>query len=88
MNIEALAELEKIIAELSNDDKKTISELDEAHLIRLHHGLGTVIRNKFRQNQCPALLKWSRGTYPNGKAHFDDLSMPVLLAIWKIVKAS
>ena len=84
---EAKRELISVIDALSAEDRAFIANLREGGLYRLHHGLGTYIRNQFRQGGLPALFRWSRSQL-SVVNHFDDLSGPILREIWRVLRTS
>ena len=85
MGEQARNELKSIIDGLSAKDREFISVLPEGDIIRLHRTLGRYIRNQFRSNELPALVRWSLAQLPE-HPHFDDLSWPVLVKIWKALR--
>src|SRR5215471_6092949 len=52
-----------------------------------HFGLGTWIRNQMRHGKMKSLLRWSRTQLPE-RHHFDDLSWPILVEVWKTLRSS
>jgi len=86
MDTEARLELASVIDELSAEDRGFIAGISENDVIRLHHGLGTGIRNRFRAGSLPALLRWSCSQAPDPQ-HLDDMSWPILMEIWRTLRA-
>jgi len=87
MDEEARTELNIIIEGLTPRDRAFIATLAENEVIRLHFGLGTWIRNQMRHGKMKALLRWSRTQVPE-RPHFDDLSWPILVEVWKTLRSS
>jgi hypothetical protein len=85
MDEEARLELMSIIDRLLPEDRRMMAELSEKDVIRLHHGLGTRIRNMIRSGELTALLSWSSAQAP-GKASLDDKAWPILLEVWKTLR--
>jgi hypothetical protein len=52
---------------------------------RLHHGLGTYLRNRYRHGGLLALFRWSRSQLAEVN-HLDDLSEPILYEIWRVLR--
>ena len=88
MDEEAKPELVSIIAGLPTDSRQYIANLAEDQVIRLHHGLGTYIRNQYRHGRFRALFRWAGTQMPAEEKHLDSLSWPILLEVWKQVSAS
>jgi hypothetical protein len=88
MNQEAQFQLKSIIDGFRPDNRRAIAAMPEQNLIRLHHGLGTWVRNLIRSNEIGALSLWSRSQVPGGVKHFDDLSGPIIHAIREALRSS
>ncbi len=78
---------DKVINELSVDDKKYILNLSKDDLIKLHHTLGRHIRNKFNLWN----YKWNPEIV-NGidisKQHPDEISMNIIEIIYEQLKGN
>jgi hypothetical protein len=79
---EAKDELRSIIDGLSSEDRAHIRAIPADEVIRLHHGLGTRIRNRIRHNELKALFRWSRAQVPGGLGHLDHLAWPIVEEVW------
>lgn len=86
MDQDAKIELMSPLDELSTEDREFIAHLHADDVTLLHHGLGTLIRNRFRHGELRALLRWSRIQVRAGAGHLDDLSGPVMLEAWRVLK--
>ncbi|HEX3755269.1 MAG TPA: hypothetical protein VHV26_09355, partial [Rhizomicrobium sp.] len=85
----ASRELAEIIASRTAEDRRFIVGLEQEQLIRLHHGVGTRVRNDFRGNKLPALRRWAHSQLPESSAlSFDALSYPILAEIWRALKGA
>ena len=51
-------DVETLIERLKPEDRQAISAMAESDLILLHHGYGTWLRNQFRQNKFPDLVRF------------------------------
>ena len=87
MDEDAHRELMSIIERLTADDRAYIAGLEESQVIRLHHGFGTYIRNQIRAGELRALFRWSRTQVPVDVRHFDDVTWPIVMEVWRTVKA-
>ena len=85
MDVEARAQLRSIIDALSPASRLYVAKLPREHIILMHHGLGTHIRNRFRANELKALLLWSSGQPDVDAGSLDGLSWPVLVAVWTVL---
>jgi len=83
---EAYAEMAGIIDALSIEERTFVSALPEADVILLHHGIGTGIRNRVRSGEIPALFVWSRTQVSAHVGHLDDMTWPIVLAVWRSLK--
>jgi len=88
MDVEARAQLQSIIDALSPASRLYVAELPREHIVLMHHGLGTHIRNRFRANELRALLLWSRSQINDEARSLDDLSWPILVAVWAALHPS
>src|SRR5579862_6976099 len=80
MNEDARLQLKWIIDQISPGDQRMIAELSqEGVLSRLHHGLGTQIRNRMRSGELNALVPWSSTRMPTKTKNLDALSKPIIL---------
>lgn len=80
------AAVDKIVNDLSEEDKKTVKETSFNDLILYHHGWGTGIRNSFglwRGNSD--LLKSACGSE---ECHPDDASMEIIYGVWNILNGN
>jgi hypothetical protein len=85
MDHEAKTELMSIVDGLSPEGRASIANLREDQVMRLHFGLGMYIRNQIRQGRLPALFRWSQTQVPGHMRHFDDVTFPILVEVWKLV---
>jgi hypothetical protein len=85
---EAKAELMSIVDGLSPDARTSIAALPEERVIKLHFGLGAYIRNQIRQGGLRALYRWSRTQVPEDVKHFDSVTWPIVVEVWRAVKSS
>ena len=87
MDAEARAQLQSIIDGISPAERLEVAKLPRNHVIRLHHGLGTLIRNRFRAGELRALFLWSRSQTSDEDRSLDGLSWPILVAVWTILRS-
>lgn len=87
MTPEAYAEIIVIVDDLSIEERTFVSALpEELDVILLHHSIGTGIRNRVRSGEIPALFAWSRTQIPAHVGHLDDVTWPIVLAVWRTLK--
>jgi hypothetical protein len=82
-----LAEIRAIIAKLSDDDRMYIRDLPKDDLIMLHRGFGAGLRNSFRQNEYPSLLRYcddNLGSEPRSSDAYSGIAIPL---IWQELQA-
>lgn len=75
-------DIEKCIEELPAKDRALIRGMSEGELIRLHHGFGTGLRNRFRQNKLPNLCKFCSEKVAPEKLSLDAISALAIREIW------
>jgi hypothetical protein len=88
MDEEARLQLMSIIDRIPPGERRTIAELSEERVILLHHGLGMFIRNMIRSGELGALFRWSCAQAPGEPRSLDSLAWPILLEVWKVLRAS
>ena len=86
MDDEARQDLMSIVDRLTADDRAYIAGLEESQVIRLHMGLGMAIRNRIRAGALQALFRWSHSQVPDDVRHFDDVTWPIVLEVWRTVR--
>ena len=60
MDVEARAQLQSIIDALSPAVRLEMTKLPREHVTLMHHGIGTLIRNRHRHGELKELFLWSR----------------------------
>lgn len=88
MDMETRAQLQSIIDAMAPAARLEVAKLPRDHLFQLHHGLGTFIRNRHRAGELKALFRWSRGQTDAEARSLDDLSWPILVAVWTALRLS
>ncbi len=88
MDKEARAQLQSIIDAISPADRLEIAKLPHDLVILLHRGLGTLIRNRIRAGELGALFHWSCDKATGGGKSLDDVSWPILVAVWTALRSS
>ena len=88
MDVEARMQLQSVIDAIAPAARLEVAMLPRNDLIRLHHGLGTLIRNRIRAGELGALVRWSRDQTGAEARSFDDLSWPILVAVWTALRPS
>jgi len=70
---------QEVYSALSSADREYIAGLSENELPKLHHGLGTAVRNQYL---------WGK-TKPQNAIVFDtdDICAEIIKAIWEIAKS-
>ena len=86
MDQHAKQELMSIVDELSAEDRAFIASFSEDKIIRLHHGLGTYIRNANRGGRFGALFRWAETQLGTERRSFDALSWPILVEVWRALQ--
>ncbi len=71
MDDEAQSELKWIVMGISPESRLAVRKLPEGGAALLHHGLGTLIRNRIRSGDLKALSRWSAQQVP-GARNLDD----------------
>ncbi len=74
--------MERLFAEMSEEDKKALKNTPEEDLILHHFGLGAYIRNEFGFWQGNRELLESLSGKQFG-VHPDDASLVIIKALWK-----
>jgi len=87
MDVEARAQLQSIIDALSPASRLYVAKLPREHIILMHHGLGTHIRNRHRAGELKALILWSRSQIYDEALSLDALSWPILVAVWTALRS-
>ena len=73
--------VDRLVADLKDEDKARIASMPESGLIGLHHGLGQYIRNAYGLSQGnQALLTSCRAVDPDGA------SSVILHELWKCLR--
>ena len=88
MDAEARAQLQSIIDALSPAVRLDVAKLPREHVILMHHGLGTLIRNQLRHGELRELSLWSRSQIGDDPLSLDALSGPILVALWSTLRSS
>lgn len=87
MEEEARIQLQTIIDGIPAPDRLAIAGLPRERVISLHRTLGRWIRNRYRSGEFVALFRWSRSQLPDHLRSMDDLSEPILVEIWRILRS-
>ncbi len=88
MDVEAPAQLQPVIDAISPAARLEVAKPPRDQLIQLHHGLGTLIRNRIRAGELGGLFRWSRDHTGAEARSLDDLSWPILVAVWTALRPS
>ena len=87
--------VDKIIVEITDDDKKYLKSLSREDMIQFHHGIGTSIRNEYGlwKEDNPLTQQWALDRSTDSEIHMkngvdyhpqhpDAVSMDILEAVW------
>ena len=87
MDAAARLQLMSLVNRIPLKERGAIAEMLQEHVIFLHHGLGTWIRNMIRSGEMNALFRWSCEQVPEARS-LDDRARPIILEVWKTVSPS
>ena len=84
----ARRDIEALIELLKPEDRQAISAMAESDLILLHHGYGTWLRNQFRQNKFPDLVRFCDARTTPETRSLNEFSAIAILEIWRRLRSN
>ena len=88
LDTEARRDIETLIERLKPEDRQAISAMAESDLILLHFGYGMWLRNQFRQNKFPDLVRFCDARTTPETRSFDEFSAIAIHEIWRRLRSN
>ncbi|HZS81879.1 MAG TPA: DUF6794 domain-containing protein [Stellaceae bacterium] len=79
----AQRDIETLVELLSAEIRKSLRNLKENELYKLHHGYGTWLRNQFRQGKLSGLFRSCDTQIAPENRSFDAISARAIREIWR-----
>jgi hypothetical protein len=83
---DARKDIEALIARMNPEFRQSLQSMAEGELIRLHRNYGMALRNEFRHQGFPGLLRYCSRAAPEERS-LDAISAIAIREIWRHLRA-